>query len=141
MQASDFNAIVEAQFEACKDMLGVKAGEYADDRDRLHNFKIAAALEPNGTPIKALAGFMRKHTISIYDMCYSDEEFDLERWDEKINDSINYLLLLKACVVEEKFTDDSAVFFGIDDRELVSRSSDAYAEQPVQGYQKPEDRL
>jgi hypothetical protein len=48
---------------------------------------------------------MAKHTISIYDMCYGDRNgktYSLELWDEKITDSINYLLLLKALVTEAK---------------------------------------
>ena len=43
-----------------------------------------------------------KHVVSIYDMCYSNLlHFELEQWDEKITDSINYLILLKALVKEE----------------------------------------
>ena len=30
--------------------------------------------------------------------CASDEEFDLDKWDEKITDHINYLFLLAAVV-------------------------------------------
>lgn len=44
---------------------------------------------------------MAKHTVSIYDMARSDDSFSLEKWDEKITDHINYLILLRAVVVEE----------------------------------------
>lgn len=98
MKASDFNEVVDHQLRKCEAILGVKAGEYADDTDRLHNFKQAARLEQT-TPVKALAGMMVKHTVSVYDMCY-DGEYTQEQWSEKITDHINYLLLLRAALVE-----------------------------------------
>ena len=46
---------------------------------------------------------MSKHVVSLYDMCYSSLlQFDLEQWDEKITDCINYLILLKALIKEEQ---------------------------------------
>lgn len=85
-------------------MLCKKASEYATE-DRLHNFKSAAIVEQT-TTIGALAGMMAKHTISIYDMCKGSTKgltYSNELWDEKITDSINYLLLLKALVAEDSF--------------------------------------
>ncbi len=99
MKTEDFNAIVEEQLARCTEVLVKKADEYATE-DRLHNFKVAAALV--GRPARqALAGMMVKHTVSIYDMCMSDAEFTLEMWDEKITDHMNYLLLLLALVEED----------------------------------------
>lgn len=92
-----FNEIIEEQIEKCKETLIRKAQEYATE-DRLHNFKVAAALEGK-TPVQALAGMMAKHTVSIYDMC-RDGCSNLNLWDEKITDHINYLLLLAALVRE-----------------------------------------
>jgi hypothetical protein len=92
----DFERIVEEQINKCREVLIIKAREYATE-DRLHNFKIAGVLEGIG-PIKALAGMMAKHTVSIYDMCGSGEIYDIAKWDEKITDHINYLLLLRALV-------------------------------------------
>ena len=46
---------------------------------------------------------MSKHTVSVYDMIRgleSGEEYPLDMWDEKIGNSINYLLLLAALVRE-----------------------------------------
>ena len=37
---------------------------------------------------------MSKHTVSIYDMCWSGQDYGLKLWQEKITDAINYLLLL-----------------------------------------------
>lgn len=99
MNVQKFNEIVAAQIKRSTDILCVKAKEYATE-DRLHNFKTAAALE-GLTPRQALAGMMAKHTVSVYDMCMSSNDFSREMWEEKITDHINYLLLLKAIVEEE----------------------------------------
>jgi hypothetical protein len=99
MQDHAFNLIMNQQIEKCQKMLEVKADEYAADDDRLHNFKVAARLQ-GITQQEALAGMMAKHTISIYDMCRSQVVSDTELWEEKITDHINYLILLKAIVLE-----------------------------------------
>lgn len=101
MNSKDFESIVNTQLERCKDILLGKAKEYARDDDRLHNFKNAAGMM-GCDPKEALAGMMAKHTISIYDMCRDGEEHSLGLWTEKITDHINYLLLLKALIMEEK---------------------------------------
>ncbi|MBQ2897989.1 MAG: hypothetical protein IJE46_06710 [Clostridia bacterium] len=90
----------------CKEVLGVKASEYATS-DRLHNFKVAAVLQQE-SPIKALGGMMAKHTVSVYDLIKAEnrgEDVSIELWDEKIGDHINYLLLLWAAVIENKTTE------------------------------------
>ena len=97
----DFNSIIREQIERCENTLCKKAEEYATE-DRLHNFKVAAELQ-DCLPTTALAGMMCKHTVSVYDMIRgleSGEEYPLDMWDEKIGDSINYLLLLSALVRE-----------------------------------------
>lgn len=100
MDTQDFERIVNEQLNRCRDILTVKATEYATD-DRLHNFKVAAGLQ-GVKPKTALAGMMAKHTVSVYDMCLSNNRFPIELWDEKITDSINYLLLLRALIEEKK---------------------------------------
>jgi hypothetical protein len=98
MNVNEFNGIIRRQIQHSEQVLIQKAGEYATE-DRLHNFKVAAALKGE-TPAQALAGMMAKHTVSVYDMLLSDAEFPPALWDEKIGDHINYLLLARA-VVEE----------------------------------------
>lgn len=100
MKTDQFNNIIQEQQKRCTDILIAKAKEYATE-DRLHNFKVAADLQMT-TPINALAGMLAKHTVSIYDMCRSDQNYPQEMWDEKITDHMNYLLLLKALTVEEE---------------------------------------
>jgi hypothetical protein len=99
VQTKDFANVLDQQIQKCREVLVGKAEEYATDTDRLHNFKVAADIR-GCSVTQAVAGMMVKHTVSIYDMCESDKTFDLELWTEKITDNLNYLLLLKAAVVE-----------------------------------------
>ena len=99
MNNGEFHSVVDNQIKTCVEILDSKSSEYAEDGDRLHNFKIAAKLQECSVQ-QALAGMMAKHTISIYDMCRSRGTPYEEIKNEKITDSINYLLLLKASLVE-----------------------------------------
>lgn len=103
MTSEQFDKITLKQIEKCLQTLCHKADEYATE-DRLHNFKVAAEIQ-HCTPITALGGMMCKHTVSVYDLIRDHENgktISTELWDEKIGDSINYLLLLKALVAEYK---------------------------------------
>lgn len=101
MTGEKFETITEKQFDKCRQLLIAKNKEYAGDQeDRFHSFKVAAELQ-HETPKQALAGMMAKHTGSIYDMCRGGD-YSLAKWEEKITDHINYLLLLKAMIEEEK---------------------------------------
>lgn len=117
MDSARFAEIVDLQTRLCKDVLVDKAREYATE-DRLHNFKVAAELQGIDM-LEALAGMMAKHTVSIYDMCGSEETFTAAQWDEKITDHINYLILLRAIVyeiqAEETETEESEGVFIIDE--------------------------
>ena len=107
MKTERFENILSERLKKCIDTLSVKANEYATE-DRLHNFKVAAELQ-NCTPITALAGMMAKHTVSVYDLIQKQEQgyvVTREMWEEKIGDSINYLILLSA-LVEEKFDEET----------------------------------
>ena len=95
-----FTQLIENQLERCKEILLLKNEEYGSETDRLHNFNVGAAMTGK-TPKEILGGFMLKHTVSIYDMINNKEHFDAKQWNEKITDHINYLLLLKAVVLEE----------------------------------------
>lgn len=100
MNSSKFEEVIEGQIGLCKGILITKAKEYAANDDRLHNFKNAAGMMGCDSK-EALCGMMAKHTISVYDMCRSGQSYPMSLWEEKITDHINYLLLLKAVVVEE----------------------------------------
>lgn len=100
MKTEEFNEVVKKQLGRCESILVKKAEEYATE-DRLHNFKVAAKIE-NCSPEQALMGMMAKHTVSVYDMLNSGKEYSSQMWDEKITDSINYLILLRALIEEKK---------------------------------------
>jgi len=95
-----FERVLQEQLTLCTDILCRKSKEYSTDADKLHNFKTAAAVQ-GVTQIQALSGMMAKHTVSVYDMCMSGKSYPIPLWEEKITDSINYLLLLKGIIVEE----------------------------------------
>lgn len=100
MNSDNFRKNLDIVHDKIEKVLGAKSDEYATDTDRLHNFKVAAGMQ--GVTVKeALAGMMAKHTTSIFDMIGDGKDHSLEKWDEKIIDHINYLILLRAIVVEE----------------------------------------
>jgi hypothetical protein len=96
----DFEQVVDRQYKMCWTTLVEKAREYADDQDRLRNFKIAAGLQ-GSTPRQALGGMLAKHLVSIFDLINEVECAPTPVWDEKLTDAMNYLLLLRAITVEE----------------------------------------
>jgi hypothetical protein len=98
MNRDQFENILDAQITRVRDVLVVKAAEYATE-DHLANFKKVAHLR-RVTLGQAITGMMAKHTVSIYDMAESGNDFALAVWDEKITDHINYLILLRAAIVE-----------------------------------------
>lgn len=103
MVENEFIKVTDDKLNECISLLYKKADEYAT-QDRLHNFKVAGQLQ-NCTPVKALGGMMAKHTVSVYDLINdyeSGKTISIELWNEKINDSINYLLLLNALIIENK---------------------------------------
>ena len=102
MNTAEFNALFEETVDICRQTLCVKADEYAEGEDRLHNFNIAAAIQGE-TPVKSLGGMGIKHYVSIYDLIRRYEKgkkISDEMWTEKIKDGINYLILLRAALTD-----------------------------------------
>lgn len=99
MNIIDFNTVVQKHVDYCLNVLAEKGKEYSFSDDRLDHFK-NAAVEQDTTPKKALWGMLSKHLVSLNGMCKNDSD-SIELWIEKIGDSINYLLLLRALVAEE----------------------------------------
>lgn len=100
MHNNEFQQVLDVQIEQTKNVLAGKAEEYATDNDRLSNFKRAAHLKGTNQP-QAVTGMMAKHTVSVYDMVEEGKAYSAAEWDEKIGDHINYLILLKATLIEE----------------------------------------
>lgn len=107
MNLATFNKIVVDQLSRSELLLTGKGHEYAESADtdatidRLAHFKKAAVLQDE-TPAQAAFGMLAKHLVSVADMVGSAQEYPIEKWDEKISDSINYLLILRAIVEEVK---------------------------------------
>lgn len=99
MNSERFTGILDTQIERVRNVLVVKAAEYATE-DRLANFRKSAHLQGIGIP-QAIGSMMAKHTVSIFMMLASGNIYTLDQWDEKITDHINYLILLRAAVVED----------------------------------------
>jgi len=102
LTVDEFDKIVEDTFDIIRKVLIVKAREYASSDDRLYNFKQAADLQ-RCTPAEALGGMLAKHIVSVYDLIHGalgQRPVDISVWDEKIIDSINYLILLRAMMKE-----------------------------------------
>jgi len=102
MNNKDFQDVLDRRLKLISEVLGNKAKEYATE-DRLHNFKRAASLL-GVSSFKALAGMWSKHIVSVLDMVnqVGEKNFSKAYVDEKIGDSINYLILLEA-MFEEHF--------------------------------------
>ncbi len=101
MKQDEFKLIVDNRLFKIEKILGAKADEYARG-DRLSNFKKAAALLET-TPEKALLGFVAKHIVALTDFVNDLDDGkiqSLERWDEKIGDICNYMVLLEALCIE-----------------------------------------
>lgn len=106
MGSDEFNILVSDTFDSCKNTLTRKAIEYSRG-SRLHNFHVAAQMI-GSTPEKVLMGFKLKHDVSLRDIVNDIDEGRLptvEMLAEKLHDEINYLVLLKALIVERRMNE------------------------------------
>jgi hypothetical protein len=100
MTSDTFNEIIEKQMTHSLNLLTRKGLEYAPSDDRLSAFKAAAGLQ-GCTSAQAAFGMLAKHLVSLADMTKASALYTPAVWDEKIGDSINYLLILRAIADEE----------------------------------------
>ena len=111
MTNEEFDKVVK---ERCKEIIRVlssKAEEYASNDDRMHNFNVAGRVLGT-SPEKALFGMLMKHIVSVMDLVDKAEvdntkgkavSVSCELIDEKIGDTINYMILLEA-LLKKRFT-------------------------------------
>lgn len=101
MTTHDFNEIIKEQIGRCEAVLIRKGDEYAMTDDRLSAFKKAAVLQDE-TMLQAALGMLAKHLVSVVDMIQSPNptSFGIDRWNEKLTDAINYLLIMRAIIEE-----------------------------------------
>jgi len=99
---NNLTELIEDRFEKTRTILGSKAEEYATDSNRMHNFDVGARIL-NTTPEQVLQGMMLKHLISVLDIIEwtgtKPEKITRRLIDEKIGDTINYLILLEALLL------------------------------------------
>lgn len=93
---SDINIVVRI-----RNILSNKAKEYAQNDDRLHNFKHAAILSTE-QPDTICLMFMLKHLVSMNDIVNNPKKFSDDIILEKFIDFMNYCILLTAIVEEGK---------------------------------------
>lgn len=102
MTSETFEKIVKSRLDKIQSTLVIKAKEYANDSNRLHNFDKAGAMS-NQTREKALRGFLLKHTVSMDDIIEDIDKGKLPSkalLDEKVGDIINYYILLEASILD-----------------------------------------
>jgi len=80
-----------------------KNSEYGSEADTLYNFKASGEFL-NSTPERALLGMLSKQLVSIVKMVDEVPKYELrdsqKRWEEKLTDSVVYLVLLRALLME-----------------------------------------
>ena len=91
---TQFEVVLNQRLTAIRAILSAKEKEYATDGDRYHNFNVAARMTGE-TSEKALRGMMMKHIVSVFDLIDDPESVTEERVNEKIGDTISYLVLLE----------------------------------------------
>lgn len=102
MDSQEFNKVVDKALAHVREVLVAKGDEYVPEGEpsRFHNFETAAAFN-HQLSTEALWGFLTKHLVSLSDMVKVEStEYALARWDEKITDSLVYLILLYGIVNE-----------------------------------------
>ena len=107
MDQARFEQLVDQTIENIRHLLVVKGGEYAGSEDRLANFKRGAALV-GVTPMQCLMVYMSKHydavSTFVRDEAAGKSRPRSEPIEGRIDDLINYCLLLKGLVREQSPT-------------------------------------
>lgn len=102
MKTDEFHQVLNNRINLIQRTLARKASEYVENEDRLGNFKDAARSRRT-IPEDALMGMRAKHETALEDYIQKlkrGEFVPLDWWLEKIGDSINYLILLEALILE-----------------------------------------
>jgi len=102
MTPAKFKQVANAQIKMCKEVLEAREQRYADDDDRLYNFKQAAYLNV-ALPEDSLWGMVSKQIVALStEIRRADyrEAISVEDATEYITDIINYMLLLRGLIVE-----------------------------------------
>lgn len=110
MNQERFNQIVEATIRDTASLLITKGGEYAGSEDRLANFKRGAALT-GATPLQVAFIYASKHYDALATFVRDNAAGEYRERSEpiagRLDDLINYCILMKALVVEDIETGDA----------------------------------
>lgn len=105
MRQDEFEKLFQSTIEQIQHLLIVKGGEYAGSEDRLANFKRGAALA-GVTPMQCLLVYLSKHydaiATFIRDDAHGKDRLRSEPIEGRVDDLINYGILLKALLAETK---------------------------------------
>lgn len=105
MKQAQFQEIVNETISAIQGLLKVKGAEYAGSEDRLANFKRGATLT-GCTPLQCTFIYASKHydSISTYikNCAAGTEQVLSEPIEGRLDDLINYCILLKALIKEDE---------------------------------------
>lgn len=103
MRQEEFNVVIKETMDNIEKLLRVKGGEYAGSDDRLANFK-RGQLRTGAHPMQVLWIYLSKHIDSvetyIKDIARGVTRERSEPIDGRLDDIINYCLLMKALVKE-----------------------------------------
>lgn len=93
MTKEKFDKLVDYMIEKSGKTLKEKNAKYAPENDALHNFHYGAQMD-NSTTAQTIWHYWKKHLVALMDKISRDDWEDLEDAEEKIQDSINYLLFI-----------------------------------------------
>jgi len=100
MTPKDFEEVFDKQIAQCSAILISRSKTYSTVLDRLHNFKKAAHLQECSSE-QALFGMVSKHIVALSDAIALEEPVSEGAWNEWITDIMNYMILLKAVLIEQ----------------------------------------
>jgi hypothetical protein len=105
MNQAEFSQLCEQTYDETFNLLKSKGQEYAGTEDRLSNFKRGANLTGT-TPLQCCFIYMSKHYDALSTFIKKDADgFDQhlsEPIEGRINDLINYCLLMKGLIQESQ---------------------------------------
>lgn len=96
MTLVEFDALVEAKFERIIKIFTIKNKEYGTEHNALDSF-VKPCMLTKKDPYQTWLGFWLKGMTTLYDMIHSNT-ISGEAYEEKLEDSLAYLFLLKALV-------------------------------------------
>lgn len=106
MKTSEFDKLAKQETNRMLDVMCSKSADYADDKDKLFNFKQAGRID-GITPIEALRGMWLKHRASIQqgldELLEGKPPRPRDWWIEKLTDDRNYNLLFFGLLEEQYF--------------------------------------